>query len=186
MANFNDTTVEKEIRYNRETKDYDCYVAGNFIGSASTYTAGEEICNTVAYDLIADGLCYTATELDGGAVEDTDGIIDFMAKVAAAIEIEQAEQAAQWAHARDTVRQHPAVRSLRQMDDTGTCTSYALSMESEVELDVQNGMEPSISMLGEDFSLSHVASMLPDLIALMNHPAVKALLGNIQALDMAA
>lgn len=186
MAGFNDTTIEKEIRYNRETKDYDCYVAGNFIGSAGNYSAGEELCNTVAYDLIADGMCYTATELDGGAVEDTDGIIRFTAKIEAALEADRAEQATRWAHARDMIRQHPATRSLRQMNDTGTCTSYALSMESEVELDVQNGMEPNVSMLGEDFSLSHVAAMLPDLIALLNHPAVKALLGNIQALDMAA
>ena len=66
-ANFNDTTIEKEIRYNRANKDYDCFVAGRYVGSRSSHSDGETLCNEVAYDLISSGACYTATELDGGS-----------------------------------------------------------------------------------------------------------------------
>lgn len=74
MAGFNDTTIEKEVRYNRATKDYDCYVAGRYVGSERKHDTAETLCNTVAYDLIADGQCYTATELDGGQPDEVPAV----------------------------------------------------------------------------------------------------------------
>lgn len=64
MATFHGTTIEKEIKYNRANRDYDCYVGGQYVGSRSTYSDGETLCNEVAYDLISSGACYTTTDLD--------------------------------------------------------------------------------------------------------------------------
>jgi hypothetical protein len=57
-------TDGKCIRYDRETGDYACYLNGEFIGYAATYSDGETLCNEVSYDLISSGACYTATDLD--------------------------------------------------------------------------------------------------------------------------
>ena len=42
-------TDGKCIRYDRETKDYACYLNGEFIGYAANYSAGEQLCNEVYY-----------------------------------------------------------------------------------------------------------------------------------------
>lgn len=60
-------TIEREIKYSRQDRDYACYVNGQYIGSRANYSDAETLCDQVAYDLIADGQCATATELDGGA-----------------------------------------------------------------------------------------------------------------------
>ncbi len=60
-------TIEREIKYSRQDRDYACYVNGQYIGSRANYSDAETLCDQVAYDLIADGQCATATELDGGS-----------------------------------------------------------------------------------------------------------------------
>ena len=60
-------TITREIKYSRQDRDYACYVEGQYIGSRANYSDAETLCDQVAYDLIADGQCATATELDGGA-----------------------------------------------------------------------------------------------------------------------
>ena len=64
-------TIEREIKYSRQDRDYACYINGQYIGSRANYSEAETLCDQVAYDLIADGLCATATELDGGSDIDT-------------------------------------------------------------------------------------------------------------------
>ena len=63
-------TIEREIKYSRQDRDYACYVNGQYIGSRANYSEAETLCDQVAYDLIADGQCATATELDGGSEPD--------------------------------------------------------------------------------------------------------------------
>ena len=63
-------TIEREIKYSRQDRDYACYVNGQYIGSRANYSDGEALCNQVAYDLLMDGQCATATELDGGSEPD--------------------------------------------------------------------------------------------------------------------
>lgn len=50
--------VEKEIKYNHETKDYDCTViidgAREYIGSADSYGEGETMCRDYAYSYYSD------------------------------------------------------------------------------------------------------------------------------------
>lgn len=48
--------IDRTITYNRETKDFDCFVDGRYIGSRPNYRAGDELCNEVAYDLCEQGL----------------------------------------------------------------------------------------------------------------------------------
>jgi hypothetical protein len=60
-------TIDFEIKYDRETKDYTCTVDGRYIGSRSTYTMGETLCRQVIADLIADGEALTAAELDAAS-----------------------------------------------------------------------------------------------------------------------
>ena len=37
------TLLNSEIKYNRETKDYDLYINGEYIGSASSYYHAEQM-----------------------------------------------------------------------------------------------------------------------------------------------
>ena len=48
--------IDREIKYNRETKDFDCYVDSRYIGSRANYRAGDELCDEVAFDLCEQGL----------------------------------------------------------------------------------------------------------------------------------
>ncbi len=64
------TDITREIKYSRADRDYACYVNGQYIGSRANYSDAETLCDQVAYDLIADGLCATAAELDGGSEPD--------------------------------------------------------------------------------------------------------------------
>lgn len=70
MTTTTTVTFEKSIRYDRETRDYACYLDGQYIGSRANYSDGEALCNQVAYDLLMDGQCATATELDAGSEPD--------------------------------------------------------------------------------------------------------------------
>ncbi len=65
------TDITREIKYSRADRDYACYVNGQYIGSCANYSDGEALCNQVAYDLLMDGQCATAAELDGGSDVDT-------------------------------------------------------------------------------------------------------------------
>lgn len=58
------TTIDTEIKFDRMTKDFSCYVDGRYVGSRPSYSAGEQLVTQVARDLIIDGLVYSATELD--------------------------------------------------------------------------------------------------------------------------
>jgi len=65
---MNDTTIhtfERSIEYDRETRDYRATLDGDYIGHFSTFHAAEVMLDRVAFDLIADGMCLTATQLDG-------------------------------------------------------------------------------------------------------------------------
>lgn len=51
-ATRNSTTIPQDgkcIRYDRETKDYACYLDGRLIGYAANYSAGETLCNDTYY-----------------------------------------------------------------------------------------------------------------------------------------
>jgi hypothetical protein len=71
MSTTDTTEISREIKYSRATRDYDCYVNGQYVGSARNYSEGEALCDQVAFDLIADGQCLTAAQLDGGSDADT-------------------------------------------------------------------------------------------------------------------
>lgn len=57
--------IDREIKYNRANRDFDCFVDGQFVGSAANYSEGETLCDRICFDLIADGVCLTATSLTG-------------------------------------------------------------------------------------------------------------------------
>ena len=68
----NTTTFEKSISYDRETHDFKATLDGNYIGHFNSYHEAEVALDQVAYDLLVDGQCATATELDAGS--DVDAI----------------------------------------------------------------------------------------------------------------
>lgn len=51
--------IDRSITYNRETKDFDCFVDSRYVGSRPNYRAGDELCNEIAYDLAEQGLIDT-------------------------------------------------------------------------------------------------------------------------------
>lgn len=51
--------IDREIKFNRDTKDFDCLVDGRYVGSRPNYRAGDELCNEIAYDLAERGLVDT-------------------------------------------------------------------------------------------------------------------------------
>lgn len=61
------TSFTKEIAYDRETRDFRATLDGNYIGHFDSYYEAEVALDEVAYNLVIDGQCATATELDGGA-----------------------------------------------------------------------------------------------------------------------
>lgn len=69
-------TIDREIKYSRASGDYDCFVDGRYIGSRPNYSTGEQLCNQVVYDLLADGAALTAAQLDGGADDEEIDIPD--------------------------------------------------------------------------------------------------------------
>lgn len=54
------TTFEKSIRYDRQSKDFACYLDGEFVGYAASYSAGEALLDQVAYDQLMDGIALQA------------------------------------------------------------------------------------------------------------------------------
>jgi hypothetical protein len=62
------TLLDSEIKYSRDTKDYDILICGQYVGSASTYSQAETIRTHALAERRDEGLYATATELDGGAV----------------------------------------------------------------------------------------------------------------------
>ena len=63
-------TFTKTIRFNRETRDFDATLDGNFIGSFSSHSAAEAALDQAAYDILMDCQCVTAEALDGGSEAD--------------------------------------------------------------------------------------------------------------------
>jgi hypothetical protein len=58
-----------EIKYSRETRDYDLFIEGEYVGSAPTYGEGRHILDQVILDKLTHGDHLTATQLDGGCNE---------------------------------------------------------------------------------------------------------------------
>lgn len=54
QAMGNITTIQKEIRYDRQTRDFAVFVNGELIGYAASYVAGERL----ADEYVTDGLRY--------------------------------------------------------------------------------------------------------------------------------
>jgi hypothetical protein len=59
----------KHIARNAESRDFDMYFDGMYIGSRQTRTSAEIALDQHVFDLHQDGMMATATELDGGADE---------------------------------------------------------------------------------------------------------------------
>lgn len=59
----------KEIKYDRATRDYACYLDGELVGFARTYHEAEILLDQLVYELLAAGHFHTATELDGAQPE---------------------------------------------------------------------------------------------------------------------
>ena len=70
MSTTDTTEISREIKYSRATRDYDCYVNGQYVGSARNYSEGEALCDEIVYNMIADETCLTAAQLDGGSDAD--------------------------------------------------------------------------------------------------------------------
>jgi hypothetical protein len=45
--------MNREIKYDRETRDYACYIDGELIGFAKSYHDGEVVCDQYVYDELA-------------------------------------------------------------------------------------------------------------------------------------
>lgn len=73
-------TFRKEIKFDRQSKDFACYLDGEFVGYAASYSAGEALLDQIAYDLLADGAALSAAQFAGGSEPDT-----CAAEVAAAV-----------------------------------------------------------------------------------------------------
>lgn len=58
------TAFEKSIHYDRQSKDFACYLDGEFVGYAASYSAGEALLDQIAYDLLADGAVLSAAQLE--------------------------------------------------------------------------------------------------------------------------
>lgn len=59
--------MNKEIKYDRETRDYAMYLDGELVGFARTYHEAEVALDQTVFELLSAGHFATATELDGGA-----------------------------------------------------------------------------------------------------------------------
>lgn len=59
--------LDSEIRYSRETRDYEILIAGQCIGFADTLPYAERIRTRALSERRDEGLYATASELDGGA-----------------------------------------------------------------------------------------------------------------------
>ena len=67
-----DATYRKEIRYDRETRDFAMYLDGELIGFARTYHEAEVALDQLVFELLSGDATATATELDAGS--DVDAI----------------------------------------------------------------------------------------------------------------
>lgn len=54
----------KEIKYDRETRDYAMYLDGELIGFARTYHEAEVALDQLVFELMSAGHVHTATDLD--------------------------------------------------------------------------------------------------------------------------
>lgn len=61
---------DKNIRYDRETRDYAMYLDNELIGFARTHHEAEVTLDQTVFEMLTHGDLATATELDGGVVED--------------------------------------------------------------------------------------------------------------------
>lgn len=61
--------LDSEIRYSRETQDYDILICDQVVASAPNYRDAEQVRTRLLAERRAEGLYATATELDGGAAD---------------------------------------------------------------------------------------------------------------------
>lgn len=59
------TELETEIKYNRDTRDFDLYIDGRYVGSAASYGEARYRLDAAVLDMLAHGDHRTATDLDG-------------------------------------------------------------------------------------------------------------------------
>jgi hypothetical protein len=70
MTLTNSTTFEKTIKYNRDNRDYDAYLGGDYKGSFSTYHQAEVALDQIAYDLLADEAAVAVATCPGTGLAD--------------------------------------------------------------------------------------------------------------------
>lgn len=58
---------EKEIRYSRESRDFDMYIDGQYVGSRASYLEAEQTLDAIILDKLMHGDHLTAAQLDGGS-----------------------------------------------------------------------------------------------------------------------
>lgn len=73
-------TFRKEIRYDRETRDFAMYLDGELVGYMRTYHEAEVALDQLVYELLISGMHRSASELDGASAPDA-----CAAEVAAAV-----------------------------------------------------------------------------------------------------
>jgi hypothetical protein len=95
MSTTDTTEISREIKYSRATRDYDCYVNGQYVGSARNYSEGEALCDEIVYNMIADETCLTAAQLDGGSDADACAVDAAALVIRAAEPVQQAATVAE-------------------------------------------------------------------------------------------
>jgi hypothetical protein len=70
MSTTDTTEISREIKYSRATRDYDCYVNGQYVGSARNYHEAEITLDELVFELLSHGATATASALDGDSDAD--------------------------------------------------------------------------------------------------------------------
>ncbi len=166
MSTKNQSTTaqptEREIKYDRQTKDYSLYLSGRYVGSAATYSEGERILNELVYQQLQHDAVTTADDQAAAAAD-------------AAPELLYATLDSQ---ALPVVRCAPEliedVCSPRDGEQVGWCY-VAGAVEAVIPHD--RSEQPMLFAFGEGLDLADVVRQLPDLLAVLNDPRVVAALG---------
>ena len=59
---MNTNTPERKIKYNRESRDYDLFLDGRYVGSAATYHEAEVTLDQLVFELLSSGVQPIGTE----------------------------------------------------------------------------------------------------------------------------
>lgn len=100
--------IDREIKYNRFTKDFDCFVDSRYVGSRPNYRAGDELCNEIAFDLLEQGLVDEAPEpFDCAVCRDTWTCPDCEAKLTQQLTTAMAHLESEMANAEPLIADDP-------------------------------------------------------------------------------